>query len=287
MSKLIETTTKNRLYDVFKAYPLPRLEQLSLAAHALNVPRSWLLAHDLDELSPQLLENLKQVLARRMAGEPVAYITGQREFYGLSFKVSPAVLIPRTETELLVDWLIEHVPQQGTVLDLGTGSGAIAISFLHHRPDCTVMAVDISEAALAIAAHNNMVHTAAKVNLQLSDWCTAFSLNQYAAYFDVIVSNPPYIASIDRHLQQGDLRYEPMNALTDFFDGFSHYRTIAAQALPLLKPAGQLLFEHGWQQGQAIQGILHGVGYHSVEQYYDASMSGQVGHERMLVASRA
>lgn len=273
-----------RLCDVLKTYPLPRLEQLTLAAYALNVPRSWLLAHDLDPLSAQHINLLTTTLMRRIAGEPVAYIIGQREFYGLSFSVSLAVLIPRPETELLVDWLIMHVPQKGIVLDLGTGSGAIAVSFLYHRPDCTVIACDISPDALAIAAHNNAIHTNSKVSLMLSNWCNALPVHQYTHYFDAIVSNPPYIAINDTHLKQGDLPYEPIHALTDYSDGLSHYRTITIQALPLLKSTGVLLLEHGWQQAAAISDLLRCTGYQRIEQHHDAGIHGQLGHERMLLA---
>jgi release factor glutamine methyltransferase len=276
--------SESRVRDLFKMYPLPRLEQLTLAAYALNVPRSWLLAHDVDPLSVQQVNRLTTTLMRRIAGEPVAYIIGQREFYGLSFSVSLAVLIPRPETELLVDWLITHVPQKGIVLDLGTGSGAIAISFLYHRPDCTVIACDISQSALAIAAHNNAIHTDSKVNLMLSDWCNALPAHQYTHYFDAIVSNPPYIAINDAHLKQGDLLYEPTNALTDYSDGLSHYRAITVQALPLLKATGFLLLEHGWQQATAISDLLHNTGYQRIKQGFDAGIYGQLGHERMLIA---
>jgi release factor glutamine methyltransferase len=276
----------------FKAYAVPRLEQLSLAAHALNVPRSWLLAHDTDALNTQQWSALNIALQRRLAGEPVAYIVGWREFYGLVFAVSPAVLIPRPETELLVDWLITNVPASGRVLDLGTGSGAIATALAYHRRDCTVYASDISEAALSIAAANISTHSPSYstntplVSLRCSDWCTAFSILQYAEYFDVIVSNPPYIAADDAHLQQADLRYEPITALSDFGDGLRHYSAIAAQALPRLKAGGALVLEHGWQQSAAITQLLHAAQYQAVAAHYDAAAQGEHGHARMLVARK-
>jgi release factor glutamine methyltransferase len=276
----------------FKAYPLPRLEQLALAAHALNVPRSWLLAHDTDALNTQQWSALNTVLQRRLAGEPVAYIIGQREFYGLILAVSPAVLIPRPETELLVDWLVANVPPNGRVLDLGTGSGAIALAFAYHRRDCTVYASDISEAALSIAAVNISTHSLSHsantplVSLRCSDWCSAFSILQYAEYFDVIVSNPPYIAADDAHLQQGDLRYEPITALSDARDGLQHYSTIATQALPRLNASGVLVLEHGWQQSAAITQLLETAQYHAITPYYDAAKYGELGNARMLVARK-
>jgi release factor glutamine methyltransferase len=283
---------EHTIQAAFKAVCLPRLEQLTLAAHALNVPRSWLLAHDTDILNASQWSALNTALQRRLAGEPVAYIVGWREFYGLVFAVSPAVLIPRPETELLVDWLIGNVPANGRVLDLGTGSGAIATALAYHRRDCAVYASDISEAALSIAAANISTHSPSHtantplVSLRCSDWCSAFSMLQYAEYFDVIVSNPPYIAADDAHLQQGDLRYEPMTALSDFGDGLQHYSAIAAQALPRLKAGGALVLEHGWQQSAAIMQLLHAEQYQAVAAHYDAAASGENGHARMVVARK-
>lgn len=280
------STFNTCLNGIFKQYPLPRLEQLTLAAYALNVPRSWLLSHDLDPLSIEQINTVIHTLNQRIAGNPVAYIIGHREFYGLSFKVSPAVLIPRPETELLVDWLIANVPKYGKVLDLGTGSGAIAISLRYHRPDCSVSACDISQDALAIAARNNVTHTNNTVNLIHSNWCSALLIQKYRQYFDVVVSNPPYIAMEDPHLKTGDLLYEPIGALTDYSDGLKHYHTIAIQSLYVLKPSGVLLLEHGWQQGKSLTNLLYTVGYSTVVQHYDAYLSDQLGHERMVVANR-
>jgi release factor glutamine methyltransferase len=266
------------LAALFSAHPLPRLEQFALAAYALNQPRSWLLAHDTDTLTDEQSNAVANALRRRSAGEPVAYITQQREFYGLNFKVSPAVLIPRPETELLVDWLIQHAPQAAWVLDLGTGSGAIAIALAHARPDLNVHAADISEAALSIAAHNNAALVHSRVQLRHSDWLTMFTNET----FDIIVSNPPYIAAYDTHLKQGDLRHEPVGALTDFDDGFKHYRNIAMQAKHHLNAGGALLLEHGWQQGDAICALLHEHGYTHIEQHSDAAAHGERGHPRMV-----
>jgi release factor glutamine methyltransferase len=269
------------LAPVFQRLPLPRLEQLALAAWALNKPRSWLLAHGTDPLVAADISAVTAALQRRQAGEPVAYIVGTREFYGLSFHVTPAVLIPRAETELLVDDLVAHTPQGARVLDLGTGSGAIAIALAVQRPDLTVSAADISTAALAIAARNNTALAQGRVQLHHSDWCSAFA----AQTFDAIVSNPPYITADDAHLSQGDLRFEPAAALTDFADGLTHYRHLAAQAKGHLNPKGRLLLEHGWQQGEAIAALLRAQGYHTISQHYDAGTHGERGHPRMLVAS--
>jgi release factor glutamine methyltransferase len=272
----------NTLQQLFTCSALPRLEQLALAAHALDKPRSWLLAHDTDALNDAQLSAVEAALNRRLAGEPVAYITEQREFYGLRFKVSQAVLIPRPETELLVDWLIQHVPQAARMLDLGTGSGAIAIATAHNRPDLSIDAADISASALNIAAHNNVALVQNRVQLRRSDWLSAFTQEKFKEAFDIIVSNPPYIAADDTHLSQGDLRHEPAGALTDFDDGLKHYRSIAAQAKLHLNAGGALLLEHGWLQGQALCALLHQHGYTDIEQHYDAAAHGERGHARMV-----
>jgi release factor glutamine methyltransferase len=268
------------LAALFRQHPLPRLEQLALATWALGKPRSWLLAHDTDALSQPQATAVESALTRRSSGEPVAYIVGTREFYGLTFQVSPAVLIPRADTELLVDWLIEHTPPSARVLDLGTGSGAIAIVLAVQRPDLTVFAADISDAALTVAQQNNAALAQGRVTLRRSDWFEAFK----AERFNVVVSNPPYIAANDAHLAQGDLRFEPMNALTDFEDGLKHYRRIAVQAAQHLLPGGSLVFEHGWQQGKCISAMLREQGYEAITQHYDAAAHGEQGHPRMLVA---
>jgi release factor glutamine methyltransferase len=266
---------------LFQSHALPRLEQLALAAWALNKPRSWLLAHDTDALEAPLSQTVQTALARRVAGEPVAYIVGSREFYGLNFQVSPAVLIPRAETELLVDWLIAHSPKNAKVLDLGTGSGAIAIALASQRADVSVFAGDISDAALMIARYNNTALVQGRVHLRCSDWLSAFQ----GETFEVIVSNPPYIAADDTHLSQGDLRCEPAGALTDFDDGFKHYRHIAMQAKAHLSSGGKLVLEHGWQQSKAIIALLETLGYSQVTQHFDAASHAEQGHPRMITAT--
>ncbi len=268
------------LQTLFKTHPLPRLEQLALAAWALGKPRSWLLAHDTDELLAEQAAPVQAALKRRSGGEPVAYIVGTREFYGLNFAVSPAVLIPRPETELLVDYLIANAPQGARVLDLGTGSGAIAIALAVNRPDLKVFAADISDAALVIAAQNNAALAQGRVALRLSDWFSAFA----GEMFDVVVSNPPYIAASDAHLSQGDLRFEPAGALTDFGDGLQHYRTIAAHAKSHLNQGAMLVLEHGWQQSGGILSLLRTQTYSAITCHHDAKEHGVQGYPRMTVA---
>ena len=203
-------------------------------------------------------------MARRLAGEPIAYLVGQREFFGLAFAVSEAVLIPRPDTELLVELALERLPQHGKVLDMGTGSGAIAVALAHTRPDAAVTALDVSEAALAVA-QGNAARNGAAVRFLHSDWFGALG----GEVFDLVVSNPPYIAHGDVHLAQGDLRFEPVDALTDHGDGLSALRTIVAGAPAHLAAQGWLLMEHGYDQAAAVRAQLTAAGYSDVQSWRD------------------
>jgi release factor glutamine methyltransferase len=198
---------------ILKNSPLNGLETRILLTHALGLSRVELITRSERMLTADEAQRLSVLFQRRIDGEPIAYIVGEREFYGLSFHVTPDVLIPRPETELLVELAIERLPQNGRILDLGTGSGAIAVAIAHARPNATVMAVDISEPALDIARHNATRHGAQVIFLH-SDWYSALAGRQ----FDIIVANPPYIVAGDTHLSQGDLRFEPAGALTDYAD---------------------------------------------------------------------
>lgn len=233
---------------------LPRLETQMLWQHVLGVSRAWLIAHDTDPLSDAAVSHYWQLEARRLQGEPMAYITGQREFMGHMFQVTPSVLIPRPETELLVEMALQTVQGQSApqVLDLGTGSGAIAISIALARPDAVVVATDISDAALDVA-RNNARQLGASVRFLAGSWYDALPDN---ADFDVIVSNPPYIARCDRHLTQGDVRFEPLNALTDGADGLDAIRAIVSDSQSRLRPGGALFLEHGWDQADAVRHLL-------------------------------
>ncbi|HEX2531502.1 MAG TPA: peptide chain release factor N(5)-glutamine methyltransferase, partial [Burkholderiaceae bacterium] len=194
---------------------------------------------------------VRALFRRRMQGEPIAYIIGEREFYGLSLHVTPDVLIPRPETELLVELALEYLPQGGSVLDMGTGSGAIPIAIAHARPDAHVTALDASEAALEIARGNAQRHQA-DIRFVHSDWYATLAGQR----FDLIVANPPYIKAGDAHLSQGDLRFEPINALTDHADGLTALRIITAGAAPHLTADGRLLMEHGYDQAAAVRELL-------------------------------
>lgn len=249
----------NRLVDALSLDKREaRIEARVLLAHALAVDHAWLIAHDRDSPTPSQMLYIEHLIARRAAGEPVAYILGEREFFGHSFSVTPDVLIPRPETELLVETTLARLPKDrpAQILDMGTGSGCIAISLALARPDCTVTAVDASPTALSVATANaTRLH--ARVEFLLSDWFSSLQGRQ----FDVIVSNPPYIAQDDAHLSLGDLPCEPRSALAAGTDGLDDLRRIVASAGPHLQPDGFLLLEHGWDQCDAVRALLENAGF--------------------------
>ncbi len=236
---------------------LPPGEARLLVAHALAVDRAWLIAHPHDSIDEARQQVARGFLARRRAGEPIAYIVGRQEFYGLDLAVTPDVLIPRPETERLVELSLERLGRESRrVLDLGTGSGAIAIAIAYSAPDAQVWATDVSPAALAIARANAARH-APGVRFVASDWFAALSGER----FDLVVTNPPYVAAQDRHLAQGDLRFEPRAALVGGADGLDCIRRIVRTARAHLAPSGWLLFEHGYDQAQASRALLEEAGY--------------------------
>jgi len=244
---------------------LDALDNRVLLCHALGVNRIALITQSERVLSAEEMHRYSALVQRRLDGEPIAYIVGQREFFGLPFEVGSAVLIPRPDTELLVELTLDRLPAQGRVLDMGTGSGAIAVSLAHTRRDADVTALDVSAEALAVA-RRNAASNGARVNFLQSDWYSAL---QGAAPFDVIASNPPYIASGDHHLSEGDLRYEPVSALTDHADGLAALRIIIAGAPQHLTPQGWLLMEHGYDQAQAVRALLADAGYTDVQSWRD------------------
>ncbi|MBM4180502.1 MAG: peptide chain release factor N(5)-glutamine methyltransferase [Betaproteobacteria bacterium] len=231
-----------------------RLEAQILIARALGVERAWLIAHDRDTLSPAQTEAIAALLARRAGGEPVAYILGEREFYGRVFRVTPDVLIPRPETELLVEAALDRLPpdRPARVLDLGTGSGCIAISLALERPLAEVTALDASAQALAVARENARRLGADRITWILSDWYADLSVKN----FDMIVGNPPYIAAADPHMQREDPRFEPPHALAAGADGLAAMRAIVAAAATYLLPGGWLLLEHGFDQARAVADLM-------------------------------
>lgn len=251
------------------------LEARILLAHALKCTRVQLVIRSKDELTPQQITDVSALFMRRMQGEPIAYLTGEREFHGLRFEVTADVLIPRHETELLVDLAVDKLPKGGSALDLGTGSGAVAVSLSHERRDAKVTATDISQAALAIA-RRNAAHHQLPVQFIHSDWYSGLD-----GRFDLIVSNPPYIAASDPHLSQGDLRFEPRPALTDESNGMMHIAAIVDGAASHLNPGGWLLMEHGYDQAGAVRALLDKAGWLQVQSWKDLS-----GIERVTGAMR-
>jgi len=249
---------------------LPLLEARMLLERALGVGRAWLIAHDDEALPGDQVTVFLDWARRRRDGEPMAYLLGEREFMGHDFQVSPAVLIPRPDTELLVETALEHLRGIAAprVLDLGTGSGAIAVSIALARPDAAVEATDLSADALAVAAAN-APRLGAAVAFLPGDWYEALNGAAPAPTYDAIVSNPPYIAAADPHLSQGDLRHEPPLALTDRADGLAALRQIVRGARAWLKPGGALWMEHGWDQAAQVRDLLDAAGFVRVESRRD------------------
>ena len=239
-----------------------RVDAEALLLHVLGQPRSWLYAHADDEPGLDVQTAFDALVARRAAGEPVAYLTGRRGFWTLELEVTPATLIPRPETELLVELALARLPVDAaaSVADLGTGSGAIALALASERPRAQVVATDASAAALAVARRNAQRLAIANVRFAEGDWLAPLAGGRFA----LIVSNPPYIEAADPHLAQGDLRYEPASALASGADGLDAIRRIVADARAHLEPGGWLLFEHGWNQGDAARALLHAAGYTQV-----------------------
>jgi len=233
----------------------------ALLAHITGHDRSWLFAWPEKTLDSASVDSYKSLIQQRAAGKPVAYLTGTRGFWTLDLTVSPDTLIPRPESEHLVERVLKigNDDQAFHVLDLGTGSGAIALAIARERPHWQVTAVDFSQAALKIAEQNAISHNIRNVNFLHSDW-----FKQVTGSFDLIVSNPPYIAEKDRHLCQGDLRFEPRNALASGLDGLDDIRLICEQAFNYLKPGAWLIFEHGLNQGQRCRDLLNKKKYQHV-----------------------
>lgn len=244
--------------------PLPALEARILIGHALGLSRIQLITQNERVLSSDELAHVAMLFNRRLGGEPIAYIVGEREFFGLALKTTPAVLIPRPETELLVELAMERLPPHGHFLDMGTGSGAIAIAVAHALPQASVTALDASEDALAVARENAARHDAS-IEFLLSDWYAAVGERR----FDVIASNPPYIVAGDPHLADGDLRFEPADALTDHADGLSALRAIVAGARAHLRAGGWVLMEHGYDQAPAVRELLAQAGLVEVQSWKD------------------
>jgi release factor glutamine methyltransferase len=245
---------------------LPRLESQILLLHALGRPlhdRAWLLAHDIDPLDPSQVSNFESFVARRLQLEPVAYIVGQKEFFGLTLKIDKRVLDPRDDTEVLVEWALACSASfsASRFLDLGTGSGAIALAIKSQRPEAHVTAVDASSEALSLARQNAQ-NLSLDVSFLEGNWLT-----QVKGQFDLIVTNPPYIEANDPHLAK--LHHEPLAALVSGQDGLTDIRHIISHSQNHLIKGGWLLIEHGWQQAPAIRALLAAAGYQNVQSKLD------------------
>lgn len=261
--------------QALSALPAGRLEAEILLAHALTTPRSFLYANPELELPDLRAGVFRKLVQRRAQGEPLAYLTGTREFWSLSLRVTPDVLIPRHETELLVEAGLEHIPvhRPVRVADLGTGSGAIALALASERGEAEVHASDISQAALGVARSNAELLGLPGVRFHEGSWCEPLS-----GRFEVLLSNPPYVAAGDPHLLSGDLPHEPVQALSSGPDGLDSIREIVRQAPDYLAPGGWLMLEHGRDQGAAVRALLAEHGYTAVETRWDLS-----GQERVTL----
>ncbi|RXR04391.1 peptide chain release factor N(5)-glutamine methyltransferase [Pseudoxanthomonas composti] len=247
--------------------PDPRFEAEALLLHALGRERAWLFAHGADPAPAAVQETFAALLQRRIAGEPLAYILGRRGFWTLDLKVTPATLIPRAETERLVELALERLPPDRPldVADLGTGSGAIALAIASERPQARVLATDASAQALEVARANAQAHALTNVEFAQGSWFAPLGGRRFA----LIASNPPYIGSQDAHLQQGDLRFEPATALASGADGLDDIRVLVAGAPARLLPGGWLLLEHGWDQGEAVHALMRQHGLAEVQTVQD------------------
>jgi len=260
---------------------LPRLEARLLLQYASNLNHANIIANGLDWVSVSTKKRFDRLVRLRKIGQPIAYLVKQREFYGRVFLMNDSVLIPRPDTELLVDTALslEKNTQQKTLLDLGTGSGIIAITLALENKDWHVVATDISANAIALAQKNAQL-LSAKVEFFQGNWFNCIQLMKLK--FNMIVANPPYIAMDDPHLKIGDLRFEPLEALTDYEDGFAHFKTIVAGAKNYLLPSGYLVLEHGATQGKEVRTILKKAGFAPIHTRKDLSNQERVSIGQFL-----
>jgi release factor glutamine methyltransferase len=266
-----------------------RYESQLLLQHVLKVNRAWLIAHESNDVAADIQHEFSSLIQCRIGGEPIAYILGEREFYGLNLAVTPATLIPRPDTEILVEAALGKIPVHETtqtldsdlgrndevsILDLGTGSGAIALAIAKSRPQSNVVGVDASPAALAVAKKNASVLQIPNVQFLSSNWFSALEGER----FNMIVSNPPYIEEADSHLKQGDLRFEPISALASGADGLDDIRRIIDDCLIYLRPQGWLMFEHGYNQAEPVRELMAQAGLVAIETFKDLG-----GNDRVTI----
>ena len=257
----------------------PRRDAEILLEHVTGKARTYILAFGETQLTPEQQAALAELLARRKIGEPVAHLVGEREFWSLPLYVSAATLIPRPDTECLVEQALARLPADPCrILDLGTGTGAIALALASERPDCTVTAVDVMPDAVALAQRNAARHHLSNVSVLQSSWFSALGRQT----FSMIVSNPPYIDECDPHLSQGDVRFEPLTALVAANAGLADLDHIISEARQHLQAEGWLLVEHGWTQGEAVRELFSAAGYSLVETCRDYG-----GNERLTLGKMA
>lgn len=268
--------------DLSAASESPRLDAELLLAFVLQVPRSYLFSHPEKQPGKEAFAIFRDLVSRRGSGEPVAYITGRREFWSLDLVVNRHTLIPRPDTETLVATALDLIAddREPSILDLGTGSGAIALALAHERPDATVTATDTSAEAIALARYNGQRLAIGNIRFVRGNWFGAVPGQQ----FDLIVSNPPYVAANDPHLERADIRFEPIDALAAGSDGLDSIRHIVNAAPAFLRPGGWLAIEHGDRQGASVTRLLTGAGFEAVATVADLGGRDRVGCGRAIRA---
>jgi len=261
------------------------LDARVLLCHCLQQSLSYVLTWPERIIAAETLQQLSELLQRRLAGEPIAYLIGYREFWSMDFKVSPDVLIPRPETEHLVEWALNTIRHSGRentvsfkVLELGTGSGAIAVALAKEEPQLTIVATDVSHSALNIARENAQLNLCSNINFLQGSWFDCVNDRHY----DLIISNPPYIDAEDPHLGQGDLPYEPESALVAADSGLSDIKSLVANAAQYLNTDGWLGIEHGYEQGDAVSNLMQQHGYNSIQTIKDLA-----GIDRFTIGCRS
>lgn len=274
MGATIATLLRIASSELSKTSPSPRLDAEILLAHVLETPRSHLHARPEQRVEDKKMRWFALLVVARCKGRPIAHLTGKRDFWSLSFKVTAATLIPRPETELLVEETLRVVPAGARwyIADLGTGSGAIALSLAHERPHCKLVATDISRLALEVARENAARLKITNVEFLEGEWFTPIASRRFA----VIVSNPPYVANDDPHLRSGDLRFEPRRALTGGPDGLAAIRKIVLRAPTHLESGGVLLLEHGYDQAERVRGLLASAGFSYIHSVSDLTGNSRV-----------
>ena len=273
MSQNADLRTYQKLIDdattlLYESSESPRIDAEVLLQHAIEKPLAWLIAYGDTNATNEHLIEFYRLVELRQQGQPIAYITGHKEFWSLDLIVNKAVLIPRPDTEILVEQALERLTPKATqqILDLGTGSGAIALSLAKERPQASVLATDSQTSALEVAKLNAESHHLTNVAFICSDWFTELVADQQ---FDLIASNPPYIDATDQHLAQGDLRFEPNSALVGSEDGLGDIRVIIEAAPNYLKNGGHLLIEHGYDQAESVKALLVTAGFNNITNYRD------------------